>query len=91
MEVTTVPDPKIQEPTDAIVRVTATAICGSDLHLYHQGNLFLDKDYVVGHEPMGIVEEVGPEVKNLKPDDRIVIPFNVSCGECYFCQHEMES
>lgn len=91
MEVTTVPDPKIQEPTDAIVRVTATAICGSDLHLYHQGNLFLDKDYVVGHEPMGIVEEVGPEVKNLKSGDRIVIPFNVSCGECYFCQHEMES
>lgn len=91
MEVTTVPDPQIQEPTDVIIRITATAICGSDLHLYHNGNLVLDDDYVVGHEPMGIVEEVGPEVKNLKVGDRIVVPFNVSCGHCHFCENDMES
>lgn len=91
MTVTTVPDPKIQEPTDAIIRVTATAICGSDLHLYHNGNMVLNDDYVVGHEPMGIVEEVGPDVKNLKVGDRIVVPFNVSCGHCHFCENDMES
>ncbi len=91
MEVTTVPDPTIVEPTDAIIRVTSTAICGSDLHLYHHGKMVMDKDYVVGHEPMGIVEEVGPEVKNLKVGDRIVVPFNVSCGHCHYCTHDMES
>lgn len=91
MEVTTVPDPTIKEPTDAIIRVTSTAICGSDLHLYHHGKMLMDKDYVVGHEPMGIVEEVGPEVKDLKVGDRIVVPFNVSCGHCHYCTHDMES
>lgn len=91
MEVTTVPDPTIVEPTDAIIRITATGICGSDLHLYHHGELLLEKDYVIGHEPMGIVEEVGPEVKTLKRGDRVVIPFNVSCGHCHFCEHGMES
>lgn len=91
MEVTTVPDPSIVEPTDAIIRITATAICGSDLHLYHHGDLLTEKDYVVGHEPMGIVEEVGPDVKKLKVGDRIVVPFNVSCGHCHYCQNEMES
>lgn len=89
--VTTVPDPKIQDPSDVIIKVTSTAICGSDLHLYHHGNLVLNDDYVIGHEPMGVVEEVGPEVKNLKVSDRIVVPFNVSCGNCYFCNHDMES
>ena len=89
--VTTVPDPKIMEPTDVIIRVTSTAICGSDLHLYHHGNLVLDDDYVIGHEPMGVVEEVGPDVKNLKVGDRIVVPFNVSCGHCHFCENDMES
>ncbi|WP_277630678.1 alcohol dehydrogenase catalytic domain-containing protein [Atopococcus tabaci] len=91
MEVTTVPDPTIVEPTDAIIRITATGICGSDLHLYHHGDLFVEKDYVIGHEPMGIVEEVGPNVKKLKRGDRVVIPFNVSCGHCHFCEHGMES
>lgn len=92
METTTVPDPTIVEPTDAIIKITATAICGSDLHLYHHGDLLINADdYVVGHEPMGEVVEVGPEVKKLKVGDRIVVPFNVSCGKCYYCQNEMES
>ena len=91
MEVRTVPDPTIQAPTDMIVRITATAICGSDLHLYHNGKPVMEEDYVVGHEPMGIVEEVGPGVKKVKKGDRVVIPFNIGCGECHFCTHEMES
>lgn len=91
MEVRNVPDPTIQEPTDMIVRITATAICGSDLHLYHNGKPVMEEDYVVGHEPMGIVEEVGPDVKKVKKGDRVVIPFNIGCGECHFCTHEMES
>lgn len=66
MEVKTVPDPTIEEPTDMIVRITATAICGSDLHLYHNGKPVMEKDYVVGHEPMGIVEEVGSAVTKVK-------------------------
>ena len=91
MEIRNVDDPKIVEPTDAIIRITATAICGSDLHLYHHGEAVLEKGYVVGHEPMGIVEEVGPAVKKLKKGQRVVIPFNISCGHCHFCTHEMES
>ncbi len=92
IETTTVPDPTIVEPTDAIIKITATAICGSDLHLYHHGDLFIKQDdYVVGHEPMGEVVEVGAEVKKLKVGDRIVVPFNVSCGECYYCKNNMES
>lgn len=91
MEVRNVPDPTIQEPTDMIVRITATAICGSDLHLYHNGKPVMEEDYVVGHEPMGIVEEVGSGVKKVKKGDRVVIPFNIGCGECHFCTHEMES
>ncbi|WP_407372080.1 zinc-dependent alcohol dehydrogenase [Carnobacterium sp.] len=91
MEVRNVPDPTIQEPTDMIVRITATAICGSDLHLYHNGKPVMEEDYVVGHEPMGIVEEVGPGVRKVKKGDRVVIPFNIGCGECHFCTHEMES
>ncbi len=92
MEVTTVPDPTIVNPKDAIIKITATAICGSDLHIYHHGDLMIDQeDYVVGHEPMGEVVEVGPDVKKLKVGDRIVVPFNVSCGECYYCQNNMES
>jgi threonine dehydrogenase-like Zn-dependent dehydrogenase len=81
----TVPDPKIQEPTDAIVRITSTAICGSDLHLYDVLGMYLDKGDVLGHEPMGIVEEVGPDVTHIKPGDRVVIPFNISCGHCWMC------
>ncbi|MDN6915101.1 glutathione-dependent formaldehyde dehydrogenase, partial [Klebsiella pneumoniae] len=86
-----VDDPKILEPTDAIIRITATAICGSDLHLYHHGEAVLEKGYVVGHEPMGIVEEVGSQVQTLKKGQRVVIPFNISCGHCHFCLNHMES
>lgn len=91
MEVREVEDPKIEEPTDMIIRVTASGICGSDLHLYHQGDLFMDPGFVIGHEPMGIVEEVGKDVKTLKKGDRVVIPFNVGCGECFYCVNDMES
>jgi threonine dehydrogenase-like Zn-dependent dehydrogenase len=85
-----VPDPRIQEPTDAIVRITSTAICGSDLHLYEVLGMFLDEGDILGHEPMGIVEEVGPEAgKHIQPGDRVVIPFNVSCGHCWMCDHEL--
>jgi len=85
VSVETVPDPKIQEPTDAIVKMTSTAICGSDLHLYDVLGMYLDKGDVLGHEPMGIVEEVGPEVTHIRPGDRVVIPFNISCGHCWMC------
>ncbi len=90
MVVKEVEDPKISEGHDMIVRITASGICGSDLHLY-KGGIPLDQDYVVGHEPMGIVEETGPDVKNLQKGDRVVIPFNVSCGTCFFCKNQMES
>jgi threonine dehydrogenase-like Zn-dependent dehydrogenase len=80
-----VPDPRIEVATDAIIRVTSTAICGSDLHLYEVLGPFLDEGDVLGHEPMGIVEEVGPGVHSLKRGDRVVVPFNVSCGQCWMC------
>jgi threonine dehydrogenase-like Zn-dependent dehydrogenase len=82
----TVPDPTIIDPTDAIVRITSTAICGSDLHLYDGFNPFMMAGDVLGHEPMGIVEEVGSEVRRLKRGDRVVVPFTISCGTCFFCQ-----
>jgi threonine dehydrogenase-like Zn-dependent dehydrogenase len=85
------PDPTIQEPTDAIIRVTSTAICGSDLHLYEVMNPNLDKGDILGHEPMGIVEEVGSEVTHIKPGDRVVIPFNISCGNCFMCDQGLMS
>jgi len=85
VSVETVPDPRIQEPTDAIVRMTSTAICGSDLHLYDVLGMYLDPGDILGHEPMGIVEEVGPEVTHIKPGDRVVVPFNISCGHCWMC------
>ncbi|MBI2390555.1 MAG: glutathione-dependent formaldehyde dehydrogenase [Deltaproteobacteria bacterium] len=84
----TVPDPKIQDPRDAIVRVTSTAICGSDLHIYN-GLLPQPKSMVLGHEFMGIVEEVGSEVTNLKRGDRVVVPFPIACGRCFFCTHDL--
>ncbi|MFE4812841.1 zinc-dependent alcohol dehydrogenase [Peribacillus simplex] len=90
IQVKQVEDPKLQQKDDIIVRVTSTAICGSDLHIY-QGALPTHKDYVIGHEPMGIVEEVGPEVTKVKKGDRVVLPFNISCGHCYYCEHDMES
>jgi threonine dehydrogenase-like Zn-dependent dehydrogenase len=81
-----VPDPRIEEPTDAIVRVTSTAICGSDLHLYEVLGMFIDEGDVLGHEPIGIVEEVGSEVGHVSAGDRVVIPFNISCGHCWMCE-----
>ena len=86
-----VPDPRIQEPTDAIVRITSTGICGSDLHLYEVLGPFMDKGDIIGHEPMGIVEEVGPAVTHIKAGDRVVIPFNVSCGHCFMCNQGLQS
>lgn len=80
-----VPDPTIQEATDAVVRVTSTAICGSDLHLYKVLAPYLSPGDVLGHEFMGIVEEVGSGVTNLAPGDRVVVPFNISCGRCWMC------
>jgi threonine dehydrogenase-like Zn-dependent dehydrogenase len=85
VRVDTVPDPTIQEPTDAIVRITSTAICGSDLHLYEVLAPFIDEGDILGHEPMGIVEAVGSEVTHIRPGDRVVIPFNISCGHCWMC------
>lgn len=90
MVVKDVEAPSIQERSDMIVKITASGICGSDLHLYH-GGIEPSIDYIVGHEPMGIVEEVGPDVKTLKKGDRVVIPFNIGCGECHYCQNQMES
>jgi threonine dehydrogenase-like Zn-dependent dehydrogenase len=84
-----VPDPRIEEATDAIVRITSTAICGSDLHLYELLGPFLEEGDILGHEPIGIVEEVGPEVRHIRPGDRVVIPFNISCGRCWMCAHEL--
>ena len=80
-----VPDPRIEQPTDAIIKVTSTAICGSDLHLYEVLGPFLSPGDILGHEPMGVVEEVGPDVTHVKPGDRVVIPFNISCGACWMC------
>lgn len=81
-----VPDPRILDPRDAIIRITTTAICGSDLHLLNGVVPTLEEGDVLGHEPMGIVEEVGSAVKNLRPGDRVVVPFTISCGECFFCK-----
>ncbi|HZA90424.1 MAG TPA: zinc-dependent alcohol dehydrogenase [Solirubrobacterales bacterium] len=84
-----VADPAIQQPTDAVVRITSTAICGSDLHLYEVLGMFIDEGDVLGHEPMGIVEEVGSEVEHIEAGDRVVIPFNISCGRCWMCDREL--
>jgi threonine dehydrogenase-like Zn-dependent dehydrogenase len=80
-----VPDPRIQEPTDAVIKVTSTAICGSDLHLYEVLGAFLNEGDILGHETMGVVEEVGSEVTSIAPGDRVVVPFNISCGSCWMC------
>jgi threonine dehydrogenase-like Zn-dependent dehydrogenase len=91
VRVDTVPDPAIQQPTDAVVRITSTAICGSDLHLYEVLGPFLDEGDVLGHEPMGVVEAVGSAVDGLAVGDRVVIPFNISCGTCWMCQQGLYS
>lgn len=85
-----VDDPCIRHPEDVIVKITSTAICGSDLHLY-LGIFPLPKGYVIGHEPMGIVEEVGKDVTRVKKGDRVVIPFTVACGHCRYCDQHLES
>jgi len=87
-----VDDPRIEEPTDAVIRITATAICGSDLHLYDNGAAMAMKPGdVLGHEPMGVVEEVGSAVTHIKAGDRVVVPFNISCGTCYMCSRQLYS
>jgi threonine dehydrogenase-like Zn-dependent dehydrogenase len=91
VQVETVPDPVIVDPTDAIIRITSTAICGSDLHLYELFGPFLDRGDILGHEPMGIVEEVGSEVRNLAVGDRVVVTFNIACGHCYMCRRGLQS
>ena len=80
-----VSDPGIINPKDAVIRVTLTAICGSDLHLYDGYIPTMEKGDILGHEFMGEVVEVGPEVKTLRRSDRVVAPFTISCGHCYFC------
>ncbi|MET8610338.1 zinc-dependent alcohol dehydrogenase [Streptomyces misionensis] len=80
-----VPDPRIEEPTDAVIRVTSSGLCGSDLHLYEVLTPFMTPGDILGHEPMGIVEEVGSEVTNLRPGDRVVVPFQIACGHCFMC------
>ena len=85
VSVETVPDPVIEQPTDAVVRVTSTAICGSDLHLYNVLAPYLTPGDILGHEFMGIVEEVGAEAGDLRVGDRVVVPFNISCGHCWMC------
>ncbi|MCK7626585.1 glutathione-dependent formaldehyde dehydrogenase [Streptomyces sp. RS10V-4] len=91
VRVSTVPDPTIKEPTDVLVKVTSTGICGSDLHLYEVLAPFMEPGDILGHEPMGIVEETGPEVTALSAGDRVVVPFNVSCGSCWMCDRGLHS
>jgi threonine dehydrogenase-like Zn-dependent dehydrogenase len=91
VQVTEVADPRIEKPTDAIVRITSTGICGSDLHLYEVLGPYIDPGDVLGHEPMGVVEEVGSEVDQIASGDRVVIPFNISCGRCFMCDHGLQS
>jgi threonine dehydrogenase-like Zn-dependent dehydrogenase len=89
VRVESVPDPRIEEPTDAVVKITSTAICGSDLHLYEVLGPYLTPGDVLGHESMGVVEEVGAAVSHIQPGDRVVIPFNISCGSCFMCDRRL--
>src|SRR5215208_2799760 len=91
VRVDNVPDPTIEKPTDAIVRITSTGICGSDLHLYEVMGPFMSEGDVLGHEPMGVVEAVGSAVTAIAPGDRVVIPFNISCGHCFMCEAGLQS
>lgn len=85
VRVENVPDPTIQEPTDAVIRITSTGLCGSDLHLYEVLTPFMTPGDILGHEPMGIVEEVGAGVPDLQAGDRVVVPFQIACGNCWMC------
>src|SRR5215207_3266689 len=89
VQVDEVADPTIQEPTDAIVRITTSGLCGSDLHLYEVLGPFMTDGDVLGHEPMGVVEEVGSGISDVKPGDRVVMPFQMSCGHCFMCDQEL--
>lgn len=91
IRVETVPDPEIVDPKDAIIRVTSTAICGSDLHLYNGWNPMMEAGDILGHEFMGVVAEVGSEVSKLKVGDRVVVPFTIACGNCFFCRRQLWS
>jgi S-(hydroxymethyl)glutathione dehydrogenase/alcohol dehydrogenase len=91
VEVKEVGDPKIEKRDDIIIRLTGTAICGSDLHLIHGMIPNAPLDWIIGHEPVGIVEEIGPEVTNLKKGDKVIVPFNVACGHCFYCQNKLTS
>ncbi|MEU2944457.1 alcohol dehydrogenase catalytic domain-containing protein [Nocardiopsis alba] len=82
----TVPDPRIERPDDAVIRVTSSGLCGSDLHLYEVLGPFMNVGDVLGHEPMGVVEEVGPDATGLAPGQRVVVPFQISCGHCPMCE-----
>jgi S-(hydroxymethyl)glutathione dehydrogenase / alcohol dehydrogenase len=85
------PRPNIQSPEDVILRVTSTALCGSDLHLYHGTVQGMEPGQTLGHEFMGVIEDAGPEVHEVKIGDKVVIPFNINCGRCWFCRHELWS
>lgn len=91
VQVKEVQEPRIEKSDDVIVRITSTAICGSDLHLIHGMIPNLPADYIIGHEPMGVVEEVGPDVTKVKKGDRVIIPFTVACGQCFYCTNNLES
>src|SRR3954466_9088742 len=85
------PDPAIEKPTDAIIRVTSSGLCGSDLHLYEVFGPFIEPGSILGHEPMGVVEEVGSDVGELAVGDRVVIPFQISCGHCFMCEQGLQT
>jgi threonine dehydrogenase-like Zn-dependent dehydrogenase len=91
VSIDTVPDPTIQEPTDAIIKVTSTAICGSDLHLFDGYQPTMEEGDILGHEPMGVVVETGATVTKLKKGDRVVVPFVIACGTCFFCSKTLFS
>lgn len=91
VEIKSVKDPRIVNADDAIIRITSTSICGSDLHLVHGTVPKMPRGFIIGHEAMGIVEETGPDVKNIKKGDRVIVPFPISCGHCWYCEHGYSS